>query len=104
MEKLYETLAARPDFQTLLYFLNHGEAIDLHLDHNPTIYVPEMTYIPCTGLSDTYLRLHPKLIGNLAARQKSRWTNDLVFDTQLALMGIHLPDLYEPENDYHRSL
>ena len=32
MEKLYETLAARPDFQTLLYFSDHGEAIDLHLD------------------------------------------------------------------------
>ena len=100
MEKLYETLAARPDFQTLLYFSDHGEAIDLHLDHNPTIYVPEMTYIPFyMAFSDTYLSSHPKLIGNLAARQKSRWTNDLVFDTQLALMGIRLPDLYEPEND-----
>ena len=100
MEKLYETLSARPDFQTLLYFSDHGEAIDLHLDHNPTIYVPEMTYIPLyMAFSDTYLSAHPKLIGNLAARQKSRWTNDLVFDTQLALMGIRLPDLYEPEND-----
>lgn len=100
MEKLYEALAARPDFQTLLYFSDHGEAIDLHLDHNPTIYVPEMTYIPFyMAFSDTYLSSHPKLIGNLAARQKSRWTNDLVFDTQLALMGIRLPDLYEPEND-----
>ena len=100
MEKLYETLVARPDFQTLLYFSDHGEAIDLHLDHNPAIYVPEMTYIPLyMAFSDTYLSSHPKLIGNLAARQKSRWTNDLVFDTQLALMGIRLPDLYEPEND-----
>ena len=59
-----------------------------------------MTYIPFyMAFSDTYLSSHPKLIGNLAARQKSRWTNDLVFDTQLALMGIRLPDLYEPEND-----
>lgn len=100
MKELYEALAARPDFQTLLYFSDHGEAIDLHLDHNPTIYVPEMTYIPLyMAFSDTYLSSHPKLIGNLAARQKSRWTNDLVFDTQLALMGIRLPDLYEPEND-----
>lgn len=100
MEKLYETLSARPDFQTLLYFSDHGEGIDLHLDHNPATYVPAMTYIPFyMAFSDTYLSSHPKLIGNLAARQKSRWTNDLVFDTQLALMGIRLPDLYEPEND-----
>lgn len=39
------------------------------------------------------------LIGHLAAHQKSRWTNDLVFDTQLALMGIRLKDFYEPQND-----
>lgn len=100
MEKLYETLSDRPDFQTLLYFSDHGEGIDLHLDHNPATYVPAMTYIPFyMAFSDTYLSSHPKLIGNLAARQKSRWTNDLVFDAQLALMGIRLPDLYEPEND-----
>lgn len=100
MEKLYETLAARPDFQTLLYFSDHGEGIDLHLDHNPATYVPAMTYIPLyMAFSDSYLSAHPKLIRNLTARQKSRWTNDLVFDTQLALMGIRLPDFYEPEND-----
>lgn len=36
---------------------------------------------------------------NLAAHQKSCWTNDLVFDPQLALMGIHLQGFYEPQND-----
>lgn len=100
MKELYEALAARPDFQTLLYFSDHGEAIDLHLDHNPTIYVPEMTYIPLyMAFSDAYIAAHGEILASLAAHQKSRWTNDLVFDTQLALMGIHLPDLYEPEND-----
>ena len=100
MKELYEALAARPDFQTLLYFSDHGEAIDLHLDHNPTIYVPEMTYIPLyMAFSDAYIAAHGEILASLAAHQKSRWTNDLVFDTQLALMGIHLQGFYEPQND-----
>lgn len=100
MKELYKALAAHPDFQTLLYFSDHGEAIDLHLDHNPTIYIPEMTYIPLyMAFSDAYIAAHGEILANLAAHQKSRWTNDLVFDTQLALMGIRLKGFYEPQND-----
>ncbi len=100
MEKLYRKLQARDDFQALVYFSDHSEGIDYGRDHNPTTYVPAMTYIPFyMAFSDNYMAGHEALLGNLHSHQYTRFTNDLVFNAMTSLLGIHIPGLEEKEND-----
>ncbi len=98
MEKLYRKLQARDDFKALVYFSDHGESVG-H-GHNPTTYVPDMTYIPFyMAFSDAYMTSHPAIMENLRNHKNSRFTNDLLFNAMTSLLGIHIPGMEEKEND-----
>lgn len=100
MRQIYETVRQKPNFQSLVYCSDHGEAIDEGLDHDATNYTPSMTHIPFyMFFSDSYMQSYPGTIKNLQSHQESIFTNDLLFNTMLGLMHIKLDGLYEPEND-----
>ncbi len=104
MEKLYHKLQSRQDFQALVYLSDHSEGIDYGKDHNPTTYVPAMTYIPFyMAFSDDYLARHEAMAGNLRNHERSRFTNDLLFNAMTSLLGIHLEGMEEKENDITSS-
>lgn len=98
MEKLYQKLQARDDFQALVYFSDHSESVG-H-GHNPTTYVPVMTYIPFyMAFSDEYMTAHESILGNLRNHERTRFTNDLLFNAMTSLLGIHIEGMEEPGND-----
>ncbi len=100
MEKLYHKLQSREDFQALVYISDHSEGIDYGKDHNPTTYVPAMTYIPFyMAFSDDYLNRHAEIAGNLRNHERSRFTNDLLFNAMTSLLDIHIKGIEETEND-----
>ena len=100
MEKLYEKLKNHPDFQALAFVSDHSEGIDQHVQHDPSIYVPAMTYIPFYMIfSDSYLENHKEMAVALRNHEESRFTNDLIFNAMTGLMDIHIPGIEEKEND-----
>ena len=100
MEKLYQKLEARDDFQALVYLSDHSEGIGYGHDHNPTTYVPAMTYIPFyMAFSDAYLASHEAIARNLRNHERTCFTNDLLFNAMTSLLGIHIEGMEEPGND-----
>ncbi len=100
MEKLYQKLQAREDFRAMVYLSDHSEGIDYGHDHNPTTYVPAMTYIPFyMAFSDAYLSSHEAIAGNLRNHERTCFTNDLLFNAMTSLLGIHIEGMDEPDND-----
>ena len=100
MEQMLGEISRWPGFQGLLYFSDHGEAIELDLGHNPGTFVFEMTYIPMyMYFSPAYLKENEKTFRILRAAQTHYFTNDLIFNTMLGIMDIRNDAFYEAEND-----
>lgn len=100
MEQMLGEVSRWPGFQGLLYFSDHGEAIELDLGHNPGTFVFEMTYIPMyMYFSPAYLKENEKTFRILRAAQTHYFTNDLIFNTMLGIMDIRNDAFYEAEND-----
>lgn len=100
MKMLCETVKAWPDFKGLLYFSDHGEAINYGKSHNPDTFIFDMAYIPMyMYFSPSYQRENLETVRTLRAAQNSYFTNDLIFNTMLGIMGIRNENFYEAEND-----
>ena len=59
-----------------------------------------MAYIPFyMVLSDGYLSSYPERVRQLRQASNDVFTNDLIFNTMLSVMGIRATGIYESEND-----
>jgi len=101
VEKIYKKLSANPDFKGLVYFSDHSEGINYDRQHNTATFVYDMTYIPFyMCFSQAYMDENPDIFNRLKSRQKTMFTNDLIFNTMLSVMNIKIDNIYEPENDF----
>lgn len=100
VSQIYQTVKDIPYFQGMIYFSDHTDAIDQHLDHDCSQFVYPMTYIPFYMIfSPAYIQHNPNILTNLKNHQNTYFTNDLIFNTMLGIMHIQVPSLYEPQND-----
>ena len=100
MQQLIAKVSQWPEFQGLLYFADHGEAVERELGHNPDRFVFEMAYIPMyMFFSPAYSKANEKTMRVLRAAQTHFFTNDLIFNTMLGIMDIRNEAFYEAEND-----
>lgn len=100
LQKIYERVQILPNFKALIYFSDHGEAIDQDLEHDEGNFVFDMVEIPMyMYFSDEYIQEHPNIFQNLKSAQNDVFTNDLIFNTMLGIMDINIENLYEPKND-----
>ena len=100
MQQLYERLRQMPNFQAMVYCSDHGEDLAESLNHDAATYRPSMATIPFyMVLSDNYQKAAPATVEQLQAHREARWTNDLLFNAMLGLMGIRAETLDEPTND-----
>lgn len=89
LEQIYQKVSASPNFKGMVYFSDHGEDATKLFDHNPSQFSWQMTRIPCIiWLSDSYRQENPKVYKTLSANQDKYWTNDLVYNLMVNLMGI----------------
>lgn len=105
MKKLYETAKAFPHYQSLVYYADHADAVDQDLAHDSSQFVFPMTYIPFyMAFSPEYQHKHPNKIATLKAHHSDYFTNDLIFNVMLSIMGISLGDIDEPQNDISNKM
>lgn len=100
MEKFYDKVAALPHFKGMVFFSDHGEDPDRNLGHDYSKFTPSMCKIPCYFiLSEEYEKTYPERAANLRRAQDKIFTNDLVYNAVLGMMGVKSRSGYEPQND-----
>lgn len=100
MGNLYDKLKSAPNFKGLVYFADHGEAVEEKLGHNSDQFRPVMAKIPLYMIfSADYKNEHSDRYKNLLSAVDKTFTNDLIYDTMLGIMGIHYQDHEEKQND-----
>jgi len=101
MERIYKKLSANHNFKALVYFSDHSEGVNYGLQHGSSNFIFDMTYIPFyMCFSKSYTEENSDIFNRLKSRQKTMFTNDLIFNTMLSVMNIKIDNIYEPENDF----
>lgn len=86
-----------PDFKAFMYFSDHGEDLWTGRRHEYSLAGWDMTHIPFFALfSPSYLQDHPERVRALSSHRDTPFTNDLLFDTLLGLIGA-------TDNEYYAS-
>ena len=100
INKIVDKLSQREDFKGLIYFSDHGEGIDKDLSHNSANFVYDMVYIPFyMYFSSSYMAENQDKVEILKMRKNDYFTNDLIFNTVMGIMGVRVENIYEPVND-----
>ena len=86
---MYEKIKIIPNFQGMVYFSDHGEDVENHLNHTDTNVTKDMLTIPFfIVVSDKYIQTHREKLNVLRKHTDSFFTNDLIFNTMLSIMDI----------------
>lgn len=104
VSQLYEKAITFPNFKAFIYFSDHTDAVDQNLAHDASNFVYPMTYIPFyMAFSQEYQEEYPLIFENLKKHSSDYFTNDLIFNTVLGVMNLHLNGMYESQNDLTNS-
>ncbi len=72
-----------------IYLSDHGEEVEKNYGHNIDRFTYEMTCIPMlVWLSKGYEERYPKIRENLEGQKSHIFTNDLLYDTLIGLVGV----------------
>lgn len=100
IQNLYEKVREIPNFRAMLYLSDHADAPLDGEAHNFRRFTPGMSHIPMYMIvSDEFKTKQRDVFNNLKLHSDSVWTNDLLFDMLLGILGIDVKDVREPQND-----
>ena len=100
MSQVYKRAIKIPNFKGLVYCSDHADAIDKNLSHDAAQFDFDMTHIPLyIYLSDSYIQNNSAKYKSLEKQKNKLFTNDLLFNLMLGVLGINLNNIYEPNND-----
>lgn len=101
MRRVVEHARTMPNFKALLYCADHGEDPEHGTWHDATHFTPTMSRIPMyLCFSPEYEAERPQIVQMLRLCRDAVWTNDLLYNLMLSIMGIGVPERdREPEND-----
>lgn len=100
MSQVYKRARKIPNFKGLVYCSDHADAIDKNLSHDAAQFDFDMTHIPLyIYLSDSYIQNNSAKYESLEKQKNKLFTNDLLFNLVLGILGINLNNIYEPNND-----
>jgi glucan phosphoethanolaminetransferase (alkaline phosphatase superfamily) len=100
---LIETLAKIGGVSGLVYFSDHADDVVSGLAHQSDLFTYEMTQIPLlVWLSPEYRDKQKDKIDNMNDHQEEYFSNDLMFDFLLGLVGVK-SDVYNPIFDLTSS-
>ncbi len=95
LAKILERLEQEKTFKSLVYFSDHGEDVFNKLGHNSSIFTEIMAEIPLIIWTGNDFDAQKK--ANLIANKEKYFTNDLMFDSMLGILGIET----NAKNDAH---
>lgn len=100
MSQVYKRARKIPNFKGLVYCSDPADAIDKNLSHDAAQFDFDMTHIPLyIYLSDSYIQNNSAKYKSLEKQKNKLFTNDLLFNLMLGVLGINLNNIYEPNND-----
>ena len=89
LRQIYNTVKTLPDFQAFIYFSDHGEDVVHNAGHESTKFSWPMARIPfIVHVSDLFTHTNPVTVQAMKCHQDAYWTNDLLYDFLLDLLGI----------------
>lgn len=100
MQELYEHAKRLPGFRDLTFLSDHGEDLAHGAGHDPVRYEPDMTYIPFyIFYAPEAAAARPTLYQTLRANAAKPWTNDLLYELLITLLGVTPPHTIAPEDN-----
>ena len=100
LQKIYEEMSQNPNFQAMVYFSDHGDAVDTGHFHSSTNFEWQMVRIPLfVALSPSYAKRHPEICAQLKAHESQAFTNVLIFDLMMGLTRLKGEGIYDGKND-----
>lgn len=98
--QIYTSLKQMPNFQCLVYFSDHADDVKNGLGHNASRFSWPMTHIPAfICFSEDYSSKRREVPDQLKKAKDEPFTNDLMFELMLGLMGIKSKEYYNGKND-----
>lgn len=100
LHRIAQWAQSLPNFRALLYFSDHGEDVFGQRRHQASLFDWNMTHIPLLfELSKAYASEQKTRTDALRSHQDTPFTNDLIFDTVLGLIGATDNPWYQAQND-----
>lgn len=99
MKGIMDTAVNHLGADGVLYFSDHGEKVTERPGHNADMFDFTMVHIPLwVYTSDRYREVHPDTRAWMESRIHTPFTNDMIYDTFLGLMGLREVH-YDPRAD-----
>jgi heptose-I-phosphate ethanolaminephosphotransferase len=94
LHQLYETVKTNPRFRGWIYMPDHGEDVDHHKGHEATKFTDTMSHIPLImHFSPSFINNRADTFQQLQNHKECYWTNDLLYDVLIDILGIQgVPD------------
>ncbi len=100
LSRLNEASQKYKNFKGWIYFSDHGEDPDTHTSHESAQFTWPKARIPLImQFTPDFISENPKIFETLAAHQNSYWTNDLLYNLMLTILGIEGAPNPEPHLD-----
>lgn len=104
LEKLFRFAMSDPEIKGIIFIPDHAEDVEIG-DHDSAGFTIDMTRIPMICyFSESWIAQNPELYKNLIRSQDKYFTNDLLFDLTLDIMGIKTsfnpPQLHLTADEY----
>lgn len=105
LQDIYGYVSSLEDFQTMIYFSDHGEDVDKDNGHEASKFTPTMSHIPLVLLaSNKYVIGKGKeMFANLQKHKEVCFTNDLIYNFQCGVMGIQDSDFALTSDKYDKN-
>ena len=89
LQQLYETLKENPRFKGFVYFSDHGEDVEHNYGHEASKFTATMSHIPLfMVISPAFQAERLQTVEILRSHRDSYWTNDLIYNAMIDLLGI----------------
>lgn len=100
LQKIYECVKNKDSFKAMVYLSDHGEEPDQMKHHDPDKFTWQMVRIPLVMLfSKSFINTSNNVYQTLINNKDVYWTNDLLYDVLINIMGIQNAPDYSAELD-----
>lgn len=89
LQKIYEKLSTLNNFKALIYLSDHGEDVEHNYSHESTKFTWVMSRIPFfIYCSPRFQITQPEIYQALSTHRNDYWTNDLLYNSLISILGI----------------
>ena len=100
VSEIYKKSKSYSSFMGMVYLSDHGEDPHVVGGHDPVNVNAQMLRIPAVVyLSDNYINRCKSIYANLKANSENYWSNDLLYELMVSLLGIEGAPNFDPKLD-----